>query len=420
MRYEPIPSDFYIRNRKALSEKMVDNSIAIFCSNVYYPSSADGHFGFKQSSGFFYLTGIDQEDSFLVLIKSGGMLEEILFVLETSDHLKIWEGEKLTKTQAQNLSGIEEIRYTESFREYVKDIVKKISNVYFYSDTYHIEKKISYTFEISYYEDLKPIFKGKNVQNIAIEVDRLRLIKNPYEIRQIKKAIEITQTSFHAVAQKVAPGVHEYELEAELKYAWAKKGSRFPAFAPILASGEDSCVLHYIKNDKICKEGDVLLMDFGAEYGNYNADLTRVLPVSGRFSSRQEEVYVAVYEVFSQIKKYVKPGQMLKDIREYSQNSIGDQLIRLGLISKNTIENVKKYYMHGPSHFLGLDVHDVGERDTKLAAGMVITCEPGIYIAKEKIGIRLENDLLITQNGIEDLCEDIPLQLNDIYTLLNR
>jgi Xaa-Pro aminopeptidase len=419
MRYVPIEASFYSKNRKIIASKMKTNSMAVFTANAVYKSSGDGEAGFRQNSSFFYLTGIDQEDCKLLIYKSDTSFEEFLFVAETNEKIKIWEGDKLSKEQATGLSGIENVFFNELFWDKLKHIGKEVRHIYLHLDKVHEKKAAIQTIEKQLNTRIRKYFSSKKFENLAPCVSELRCVKDPREIVQIKKAIEISNVAFNFFAKVLMPGLAEYQIEADLNYHMTRLGSRFPAFQTILASGSNACVLHYIKNDAICKEGDIVLLDFGAEYGGYNADITRVVPVSGTFSSRQAEVYNAVYEVLIYLKKYSKPGEKLTEIRKEAREIIGKKLVDLKLVPKATEENISKYFPHGPSHFLGLDVHDVGEKDQKLKENMLITCEPGIYIPEESLGIRLENDLLLTKSGNIDLCAAIPITLKDIENLKN-
>jgi Xaa-Pro aminopeptidase len=419
MRYVPIENSFYIKNRTNLANKMAKNSVAIFTANAVFKTSADGEAGFKQNSSFFYLTGIDQEDCKLIIYKSENSIEEILFIAETNDKIRIWEGDKLTKKQATDFSGINQIIYLDVFYDKVKNIGKNLDKIYLHVDLSHQKSTNILSVEKQLLTRVKKYFPNIQFENPAPWINEQRCVKDPREIVQIKKAIEISKTAFNYFAKAIQPGLAEYQLEAELNYHMTKLGSRNPAFQSIIASGGNACVLHYIKNNAICKENETLLLDFGAEYGGYNADITRVLPVSATFTGRQAEVYEAVLEVLNYLKKYIKPGEKLSEIRQEARNVIGKKLHALNLISKVTEESISNYFPHGPSHFLGLDVHDVGERDTILSENMLITCEPGIYIPDEGLGIRLENDLLLTKNGNLDLCVDIPITIKEIENLKN-
>ena len=417
MRYTPIAADFYIQNRQILAQKFKKNSMAVFTANTFYKSSGDGEAGFKQNSSFFYLTGIDQEDCKLILLKTESAYEEFLFIAETNDKIRVWEGEKLSLVQARLLSGIKNIYHLSQFWSKIQSLGKGLSIIYGHLDLIHAKNTEIQTVEKQFLTRLKKSFSGVKFLNPAPWVNEQRLVKDPREIVQIQKAIDISAEAFKHLTKTLKPGLFEYQAEAELSYKMAAMGSRYPAFHTIMASGANACVLHYIKNDKICKEGDSVLIDFGAEYGGYNADVSRVLPVGASFTTRQKDVYQAVLEVLYYLKKYIKPGELLSEIRAETRIIIGQKLQNLNLASKISDEVILKYFPHGPCHFLGLVVHDVGDKSVKLSQNMLITCEPGIYIHEEGIGVRLENDLLITKNGNHDLCEAIPIEINEIEKL---
>jgi len=422
MRYEKIANSFYRENRKKFAEKILPNSVAIFSTNDPLPTNADGTFGFVQNSTFFYLTGIDQEDGYLIIDKRKTPHREILFVRETDEKIRVWEGEMLSKDESREISGIENVEWSSEFWEIAPGNLNDCLNIYTHLDlsqgkgtTFRSREKYLTTL-------LKRKFQSKNFINSSEIIDNLRVIKHPLEIIQIKKAIEITKLGFERAAKFLKAGIYEFELEAEISHEFYKRRSRNHAFQPIMASGKNACYLHYITNNEICKNGDMILMDFGAEYGNYKADMTRVLPVNGKFTERQAEVYQSVLYVMQAIKKQMVVGNTIEDLKKETQNLIGKELIKLGLCTafelKNEPKTILKYFAHGVSHHLGLDVHDVGDRKRPLEAGMLLTLEPGIYINEENLGIRLENDILITKNGNEDLMKDIPLEIIEIENLM--
>ncbi len=416
----PIEADFYRENRRRLSKKMRVNSMAVFTANTIYKSSGDGEVGFRQNSSFFYLTGIDQEDCKLILIKTTSGLEEMLFVAETNNHIRVWEGDKLSQKEATDLSGIESVYFLKQFWAKIQDVGRGLDLIYAHLDLNHVNKSYIQTAEKQFVTRLKKYFYQTKFENPAAWVNDQRVIKDSRELVQIQKAIDISASAFVNLLPAVKPNVYEYQLTAKLEYEMALEGSVKPAFQTIMASGANACVLHYIKNDDICKENEAVLLDFGATYGGYNADISRVIPVGATFSSRQKEVYQAVLDVFYYLKKYTKPGELLSEIRAEARGVIGKKLVALKLASTATEETISRYFPHGPSHFLGLDVHDVGDRSLKLSENMLITCEPGIYIPEEAIGMRLENDLLLTKNGNRDLCELIPIEINDIENLKQK
>lgn len=424
MRYEKIANSFYIENRKKYAEKILSNSVAIFSTNDPLPTNADGTFGFIQNSTFFYLTGIDQEDGYLIIDKRKTPHQEILFIRETNEKIRVWEGEMLSKEEAREISGIENVEWSSAFGQKIEQYLNNCLNIYTHIDL-NQGKGTAFRSREKYLTTLlKRKFQNKNFINSSEIIDNLRIIKHPLEIIQIRKAIEITKLGFERAAKFLKVGIYEFELEAEISHEFYKKRSRNHAFQPIMASGKNACVLHYITNNEICNKNEMVLMDFGAEYGNYKADMTRTLPINGKFSERQAEVYQSVLYVMQAIKKQMVVGNTIEDLKKETQNLIGKELIKLGLCSafelKNEPKTILKYFPHGVSHHLGLDVHDVGDRKRPLEAGMLLTLEPGIYIHEENLGIRLENDILITENGNEDLMKDIPLEIIEIENLMKK
>ncbi|MCP9762041.1 aminopeptidase P family protein [Lacihabitans soyangensis] len=424
MRYEKIANSFYIENRKKFADKILPNSVAVFSTNDPLPTNADGTFGFIQNSTFFYLTGIDQEDGYLIIDKRKTPHQEILFVRETNEKIRVWEGEMLSKEEASEISGIENVEWSSEFWKKVEHNLNNCLNIYTHIDLSQGKGTAFRSREKYLTTLLKRKFQNKNFINSSEIIDNLRVIKHPLEIIQIIKAIEITNAGFERGAKFLKSGIFEFELEAEISHEFFKRRSRNHAFQAIMASGKNACVLHYITNNEICKNGDLILMDFGAEYGNYKADMTRTLPINGKFSERQAEVYQSVLDVMQAIKKQMVVGNTIDDLKKETQNLIGKELIKLGLCSASKLKNepktILKYFPHGVSHHLGLDVHDVGDRKRPLEAGMLLTLEPGIYIQEENLGIRLENDVLITENGNEDLMEGIPLEIVEIENLMKK
>lgn len=421
MRYEKISPELFIQNRQRLIQKLKPQSVAIFCSNDPMPANADGTMGFIQNSNLFYLTGIDQEETFLVVNPShpDPEMREVLFVRETSEHIKIWEGEKLTKEEAREISGIRTVYWSSQFESIVYRLIPANERIYLNLNE-HDGADISFeTRERKLLKELKERFPLHAYERSAPLLQELREVKSPHEIELLKKAIEITGKAFIRLAGFIRPGVFEYQLEAEMTHEFLMNRSRGHAFQPILASGGNACVLHYVTNNNFCNSGDLILMDFGAEYANYKADITRTVPVNGKFNGRQKAVYQAVLNVLYASRKLIVPGNTLVRLKEQANELMKEELLKLGLI---TTENpqVKKYFPHGISHFLGLDVHDVGDKYAIFKPGMVFTCEPGIYIPEEGLGIRLENDILITESGNIDLMEGIPLEIEEIEEMMRQ
>lgn len=399
--------------------------MVIIQSNDQMPRNGDQFYPFRQNSSFIYFTGIEQEKSVLVIDKNAeGEYREVLFLLKPNKDLEIWEGHKLTKDEATEISGVSDVKWLEELDSYVQ--LKAVERNTFYlnmpeNPKFHTEVKGP---EIRMHESLKTKFPLHTYKRLAPIVHSIRVIKEHEELEIIKKACKITKEAFLRVLDKTQPGSMEFEIEAEITYEFLKQGSSGHAYAPIVASGKNACVLHYIENNEECKSGDLLLMDFGAEYGNYAADCSRTIPVNGKFTSRQRELYDACLSTFKFARSLMIPGtsinEMHKKVGEFWEN----KHIELGLYTKADVKKNpetplwKRYYMHGTSHFLGLDVHDVGSKDQPFEPGMVLTCEPGIYIPDENIGIRLENDILITEEGNIDLMDDIPIEPDDIEHLM--
>jgi Xaa-Pro aminopeptidase len=429
MRYTQILSSLFIKNRQNFTSKMESNSIAIFTSNDVMPNNADDVMGFTQNNDLFYLSGVDQEESILVLYPDATLPEnrEILFVKETSELIKIWEGDKLTKEKAFELSGIKNVKW-------VQDFELALQYMAFDADTFylgHNEHKKTLTAEMNTQQDrmidwCKEKYPLHNYKRSAKITREIRQIKSEEEIVLMQKAADISVGSFKRVLQSVKPGMLEYELEAELTYELIRKGGKRHAFMPIVASGANACALHYNTNDNVCNDGDMVLMDFGVCYANYNSDTTRCFPVNGKFSQRQKEVYNAVLYCLKEGSKLLKPGAISAEYEKQMAGLVEEQLIKLGLLNAEDIKNqnpdnplYKKYFMHGTAHHIGLDVHDVGLYTRPFEVGMVLTCEPGIYIPEEAIGCRLENDYLITKNGAKNLTEAMPIEIDEIEAIIN-
>lgn len=428
MRYTPIDSQLYIQNRQRLYQLLKPKSLVILHSNDVMPTNADGTMGFKQNSDLFYLSGIDQEETVLLVFPDhpDPKFREILFVRETNENIAIWEGEKLTVPQAFERSGIPRIYWTHQWDSVFPQVVFEAENVYFNTNEHARSDSRVQTRDARYLQEFKEKYPLHRLERLAPLMAFLRAIKQPLEIEQLQKAINITHDGFMRVLKFIKPDVWEYEIEAEFAHEFLRQRSLGFAYTPIIASGKDSCVLHYTANNKQCKDGDILLLDVAAEYGNYNADLTRTIPVNGRFSARQRQVYEAVLRVLKAARSMLVVGNVLDEYQAEVAKIMESELIDLGLLTPQDIANqhpdrpaYRRYFMHGTSHALGLDVHDVGNRYRRFAAGMVFTCEPGIYIREEGLGIRLENNILITENGNIDLMAHIPIEADEIEALMN-
>lgn len=428
MKYETISNDLFKLNRKNFTEKLQSNSIAIFQSNDEFPRSGDQLFPFKQNADLFYLTGIDQEKSILLLFPDcpDPKYRETLFVLETNKHIAVWEGHKYTKEEARQVSGIQSVFWLEEYEKLLPLLMHYAEKVYLNSN-----ENDRYVHEVPYRDlrraaQIKAAFPLHGYVRSAPIMRELRAIKSTIEVDLTRKACEITGKAFRRVLGFVKPGVAEYEIEAEIIHEFIRNKASGHAYHPIIASGASACVLHYGENNKKCVDGEMILMDFGSEYANYNSDLTRSIPANGRFTDRQRAVYNAVLRVMKEATEMLVPGTVPDEYTKEVGRIMESELLSLGLISHHDVEKqpesspaYKEYFMHGVSHHLGLDVHDLGHHYNKMVPGMIFTCEPGIYIPEEGLGIRLENDILITENGNADLMKDIPLEIEEIEELMN-
>ncbi len=428
MKYLPIDNQLFIDNRKKISEALLPNSIAIFNSNDIMPTNADGCMPFRQNNDLFYVSGIDQEETIVILFPNSPKEEwqEILFITETSELIAIWEGYKLTKQQATEVSGIKKVYWTHQFENIFNQIVFEAQNLYLNTNEHIRSSSQVQTRDSRMISNIKEKYPLHQLQRLAPIMNHHRAVKHRVEIELMQTAIDITAKAMHRILAFVEPNVAEYEIEAEITHEFLRNRATRNAYSPIVASGDNSNILHYIDNNKICKNGDLILLDFGAEYANYAADLTRTIPVNGKFTARQKQVYQAVLRILKYAQSQLISGNILDKITEHIGETIVQQeLINLGLLTQADILNqtkekpaYKKYFMHGVSHFLGLDVHDVGSKYRKLEPNMILTCEPGIYIKEEGFGIRLENNILITENGNINLMEKIPIEIEDIERLM--
>lgn len=429
MKYAPIPSSLFINNRKRFVKELKPGSLALFNSNDIMPTSADGTLPFIQQTDIFWLSGVDQEESILLIFPDSKLPEhkEILFLKETNEQIAIWEGEKLTKEKAEEVSGIKTVYWLSQFPAVFHQLMCECQHVYLNSNEHLravVEVQTRDARFVKWCQEKYPLHDYQRVQPI---MHRLRAIKSKEEIELIQAACNITEKGFRRLLTFVKPGVWEYEIEAELSHEFIRNRSRGFAYTPIIASGFNACVLHYIDNNKQCRAGDVILLDVAAEYANYASDLTRCLPVSGKFTKRQKNVYNAVLRVMKGAIGMLKAGNNILDYHEAVGKMMEEELIKLRLLRQSAVKKqdpknplYKKYFMHGTSHYLGLDVHDYGNKYAKFEPGMVFTCEPGIYIREENLGIRLENDILITKNGNEDLMKSIPIEAEEIEDLMNK
>lgn len=428
MKYTQIPQELFVKNRKRFAKELKEHSVAVFNSNDIMPSNADGHMGFMQNSDLFYLCGIDQEETILLIVPDAinKRWREILFLRETNERIAVWEGHKYTKAEAKATSGIEEIHWLSEFETIFRQVVAQNKHIYLNSNE-HLRAVVEVeTRDARFAKWCKEKYPLHKYERLAPIMHALRMIKSKEEIELMSQACAITEKGFRRILPFIKPGVFEYEIEAELIHEFTRNRSRGFAYSPIIASGIDSCVLHYIANNKQCKKGEVILLDVAAEYANYNSDMTRVVPVDGRFTKRQKDVYNAVLRVFRGASKMLVKGNTIDKYNAAVGELVEEELVKLRLLKMSDIKKqdpaaplYKKYFMHGTSHFLGLDVHDVGFFHLPFQSGTVFTCEPGIYIPKEKIGVRIENNILITEKGNIDLMKDIPIEADEIEELMN-
>ncbi len=426
MRYQPIHKEMYIRNRAKLTRLMKPGSLAILNSNDEMPRSGDQTHPFRQNSDMFYLSGLDQEKCIITLCPDHPLenMREMLFTVRTNDLMVTWNGHKYTMEQAREVSGIQNVRWLEDFEMMLRDLMSRVQLVYLNQNEYpkfitevplldkRFATKMQQDYPLHTYERLAPFITG------------LRMVKEPEEIKQLQKACDLTNDGFRRVLGFVKPGVQEYEIEAEFTHEFIRKGATGHSYPPIIASGGNACILHYNTNHNTCRNGELILMDVGAEYGNYAADMTRTIPVNGRFNPRQRQVYEAVLRILKAAASMLVPGTTIDKWHAAVCKLMEQELIGLGLLSSEEVAAQTadspaffRYYMHGTGHFLGLDVHDVGTRQMVFETGMVMTCEPGIYIPDEGIGIRLENDIMIADEPL-NLMAGIPVEPDEIERLM--
>jgi Xaa-Pro aminopeptidase len=429
MKYLPIDSKLFIKNRAKFVAQMIPNSIAVFNSNDTFSTGADSTLPFEQHRNIFYLSGVDQEESILVLFPDAKNQthKEILFLKETNDHIAIWEGAKLNKSQATAASGVETVLWLDQFESVFEQLMSEAKTLYFNNNNHYRQAVEMETREDRFIKTVRQKFPNHKIEHNFPIMEVLRGVKEPEEIALIQNACDITEKGFKRVLDFVKPGVMEYEIEAEYAHEFLKNRSKGFAYTPIIGSGYNACVLHYIENNQICKAGDMLLMDVGAEYANYSSDMTRTIPVSGRFTARQKAVYQAVLNVKNEATKMLLPGTLWEEYHVEVGKLMTSELLGLGLIDRADVQNenperpaYKKYFMHGTSHHMGLDTHDFGPLKTPMKANMVFTVEPGIYIPEEKMGIRLEDDVVIQPKGTPiNLMKNIPIEIDEIEMLMN-
>ena len=426
MRHTPIDPHLFITHRANLGSMLLPNSIAVVNANDILPTNADGSLRLRQSSDLFYLTGVDQEETILLLYPDAHdeKFREILFVREPSELLATWEGHKLSKEEARKITGIARVEWLTEFRQIFHRLICESEHVYLNTNEHKRAVVEVETREARFVTDTMKRYPLHDFQRLARVMHRLRAVKSEQEIDLLRQACAITKAGFERVARFVKPGVNEVELEAEFAHEFIRRGGGF-AYSPIIASGKNACVLHYVENDQPCRKGELLLLDVGANYANYNSDLTRTIPVSGRFTRRQRQVYDAVLRVLRAVSTAATPGKLTKDWQKEAESFIEKELVDLGLLKMAEIRKqdpdrpaFKKYFMHGVGHPLGLDVHDVGLTVEPFQPGWVLTVEPGIYIKEEGFAVRLENDILVQEGGNMDLMADIPIEAREIEELM--
>jgi Xaa-Pro aminopeptidase len=428
MRHAPIGSKLFVENRQRLAARLRPNSLAVVNANDVLPTNADGSLVMVPNSDLFYLSGIEQEESILVIAPDAfdPKLREVLFLRQPNEHLKIWEGHKLSKEEAQKISGVKTVKWLSEFPTVFRMLMCEVEDVYLNSNEHKRAVVEMETRDARFVRETQAAWPLHRYHRLARLMHALRVVKSAAEVDLLRQACAITRKGFLRVLRKVKPGINECEVEAEFAHEFTRRRGKF-AYNPIIASGANSCVLHYNQNDRPCRKGEVLLLDVGASYANYNADLTRTIPVSGRFTRRQRAVYDAVLRVMRAGIASAVPGKLHRDWQKESQMRMNEELLALGLLKKSDIRKqtedepaCRKYFMHGLGHPLGLDVHDLGFANAPFAPGWVLTVEPGIYLPKEGFGVRLENDILVTESGPVDLMADIPIEAEEIEALMAR
>ncbi|RKD18225.1 X-Pro aminopeptidase [Pelobium manganitolerans] len=428
MKYQIKEPILHAKHRENFSFNIKKNSLAIINASDEFPRSGDQTFSFKQNPDLFYLTGIDQEQTILLLFPDcpNPLYREVLFLRQTNEHIAVWEGYKYTKEQAKETSGIQNIYWLDEFWPILSSIIHYAEHIYLNTnENDRYEQSVPYR-DLRFISQIKAKYPLHRYERAAPIFRKLRAIKSDTELKYIQQACNITGDAFRRVLRFVKPNVGEWEIEAEIIHEFIRQQATGHAYAPIIASGVNACILHYNDNNRFCNNGDVILFDFAAEYGNYNADLSRSIPVNGKFTQRQKDVYNAVLHVFKEAKKMLLPGTIWNEYHEEVGKIMTAELIKLNLLDRHDVEKqdpkmpaYKKYFMHGTSHHLGIDVHDFASRYEPFAIGNVLTCEPGIYIPAEGLGIRIENDIYISESGPIDLMQHIPIEAEEIEDIMN-
>ncbi len=428
MKKETFKTDFFTGNRKKLTNALEKNSVAIINSNDELTRNGDQDFPFRQSSDLFYLTGLEQEKCILTLCPDhpDENLREIVFTIKPDEQLETWTGHKYTKEEVKKISGVKTVKWLEDFDMTFRDLAISSDNIYV-----NLNEYAKYQTEVDYVSNryamkIREMYPAHNLKRLAPLLTQQRLVKEPEELRVLQIACDITNKAFGRVLSTVKPGMMEYEVDAEITYEFLKNGARGHAYQPIIASGKNALVLHYVENSNECRDGDLLLLDIGAEYNNYAADCSRTIPVNGKFTERQKQCYEAVLRVQKEAIKLYVPGNTIDSVNKTVWKLMEKEMIKLGLFTEEDVKKqdpeqplYTKYLMHGVAHFIGLDVHDVGGKFVKFEKGMVLTCEPGIYIKEEGIGIRIENDIVVDEKPV-DLMADIPREVDEIEELMTR
>jgi Xaa-Pro aminopeptidase len=429
MKYTPLDPQIFIQNRKRFVSKMQKNSIAIFVSNDEYPLNGDALHDFKQNTELYWLSGIEQEGSMVILFPDNPdpKYREVLVLVRPQELKEIWDGKRLRANEAKAISGIKTIVWVDVLDGILQQWVHLADAIYLDSNENDRKNTLLRTSEYRFIDEMKARYPLHNFCRAASIMKELRAVKTKEEVQVIQKAIDITELAFRRLLQFIQPGVKEYEIEAEIYHSFLSQRATGVAYHSIIASGDNARTLHYTSNNNVCKDGELILMDFGAEYGGYCADLTRTVPVNGKFTKRQKEVYNACLHLHDYAKSILKPGISILNYTDKVGEEASKQFLKIGLLSKSDIKNedaenraYRKYLYHGISHHLGLDVHDLGTRTAPITAGMVFTVEPGIYIKEEKMGVRIENNFWITKTGNQDLMKNIPIKAEEIEALMRR
>ena len=429
MKYTALDPQIFIQNRKRFVSKMQKNSIAIFVSNDEYPLNGDALHDFKQNTELYWLSGIEQEGSMVILFPDNPdpKYREVLVLVRPQELKEIWDGKRLRANEAKAISGIKTIVWVDVLDGMLQQWVHLADAIYLDSNENDRKNNLLRTSEYRFIDEMKARYPLHNFCRAATIMKELRAVKTKEEVQVIQKAIDITELAFRRLLQFIQPGVKEYEIEAEIYHSFLSQRATGVAYHSIIASGDNARTLHYTSNNNVCKDGELILMDFGAEYGGYCADLTRTVPVNGKFTKRQKEVYNACLHLHDYAKSILKPGISILNYTDKVGEEASKQFLKIGLLSKSDIKNedaenraYRKYLYHGISHHLGLDVHDLGTRTAPITAGMVFTVEPGIYIKEEKMGVRIENNIWITKTGHQDLMKNMPIKADEIEALMRK